>query len=101
MKKEALFLGQTCLARVTFDELTQACSDPAANLNTSLHNNILPMKFSRNASSEAYSFKTAEDASKKIRAFTGTHELAMFLSLLLSQDAVQSHTFTPISGLSL
>lgn len=101
MKKEALFLGHACLARVTFDELTEACSDPTANLNTSLHNNILPMKFSRNASLEAYRFKTAEDASKKIRAFTGTHELAMFLSLLLSQDAVQSHTFTPISGLSL
>jgi len=49
-KKEAIFLGQTRQARATFDKLTLACSNPAANSNTSLHNYTLPRKFSLYAS---------------------------------------------------
>lgn len=50
-KKEAVFLGQT--------------RQWSANFNTSLHNNILPIKFSLSASLETHHFKICRSCKKK------------------------------------
>lgn len=69
VKKEAVFLGQTCQARATLNKLTLVCSDLAANMNTSLHNNILPIKFLLYASLKAHIFKTGRSCIQKNMGF--------------------------------